>query len=33
VTQICAKDSYCCNTQWDGICVGEVQSICHKSCP
>ncbi|MFT3841054.1 MAG: hypothetical protein QM723_28945 [Myxococcaceae bacterium] len=26
---ICAADSYCCNTSWDSICVGEVSSVCH----
>ena len=25
-------DSYCCATAWDGICVGEVSSICKQSC-
>jgi hypothetical protein len=33
VTQICNADSYCCNTQWDSICVGEVSSVCGASCP
>ena len=28
ITSICASDPYCCNTQWDDICVGEVTSIC-----
>lgn len=32
VTQICAADSYCCNNQWDSVCVGEVASICGLSC-
>jgi hypothetical protein len=32
VTEICAQDSYCCNTLWDNICVGEVGSICGESC-
>jgi hypothetical protein len=31
-TQICAADSYCCNTSWDSICVGEVSSVCNQSC-
>jgi hypothetical protein len=30
--KICAQDSYCCNTLWDSICVGEVTSICGQSC-
>jgi hypothetical protein len=29
---ICAKDSYCCTTAWDGQCVSEVTSFCGKSC-
>jgi hypothetical protein len=33
VTQICAQDSYCCQTKWSSQCVGEVASICHQSCP
>jgi hypothetical protein len=32
VTAICAEDSYCCNTKWDSICVGEVSSVCNQSC-
>jgi hypothetical protein len=33
VTQICAADSFCCTTTWDSVCVGEVTSVCGKSCP
>jgi hypothetical protein len=32
VAKICASDSYCCATQWDSQCVGEVASICGTSC-
>ena len=32
VTKICAADSYCCSTSWDRLCVGEVGTICGKSC-
>jgi hypothetical protein len=32
VTEICAKDSYCCTVKWDSICVREVKSICGKAC-
>ena len=32
-TKICAVDSYCCNTSWDSICVGEVASVCNQTCP
>lgn len=31
--QICAKDPYCCNTAWDGICVKQVSSVCKSTCP
>ena len=24
---VCAADPYCCNTHWDSICVGEVESL------
>jgi hypothetical protein len=30
--QICAADSFCCNTSWDSVCVGEVASVCHQTC-
>jgi subtilisin-like proprotein convertase family protein len=33
VTSICASDSFCCNSSWDSICVGEVGSICGQTCP
>jgi hypothetical protein len=32
VSQICAKDSYCCKTKWDQQCVNEIGSICQESC-
>ncbi|HKA89227.1 MAG TPA: hypothetical protein VKE22_16285, partial [Haliangiales bacterium] len=28
VTQICARDAYCCQSAWDNICVSEVSTIC-----
>jgi cysteine-rich repeat protein len=31
VTTICAADSFCCATAWDGTCVGEV-SLCGWHC-
>lgn len=31
-TQLCAQDPYCCTTTWDATCVGEVASICGKTC-
>jgi hypothetical protein len=33
VVMVCAADSYCCDTYWDGLCVSEVTSICGKDCP
>jgi hypothetical protein len=32
VTSICGTDPFCCNNSWDGICVGEVSSICGLTC-
>jgi hypothetical protein len=32
VASICAVDSYCCDVAWDRICVGEVASVCGKTC-
>ena len=29
---VCAEDAYCCDTKWDGICVGEVESMDCGSC-
>jgi len=25
---VCAVDSFCCDTSWDGICAGEAMSLC-----
>lgn len=33
VGQVCAVDSYCCENDWDGTCVGEAETICGKDCP
>ncbi|XXX82609.1 hypothetical protein WMF30_28040 [Sorangium sp. So ce134] len=30
VTSVCAADPYCCNTEWDGLCVSEVQSVANN---
>jgi hypothetical protein len=29
---VCAADSYCCQTAWDDVCVGEVAQFCGESC-
>ncbi len=33
VAEICQADSFCCDTAWDGRCVGEVLSVCAIACP
>lgn len=30
---VCAEDAYCCETEWDGICIGEVDSLGCAVCP
>lgn len=31
---VCAVDSFCCSTAWDGLCVGEAFSLCGSpECP
>jgi hypothetical protein len=32
VWYICDVDPYCCNNEWDDICVGEVTGVCGESC-
>jgi hypothetical protein len=32
VQMVCAQDPYCCNDGWDGVCVGEADSICGAGC-
>ncbi len=29
---VCKADSYCCDTAWDDVCVGEVGTLCKKQC-
>jgi hypothetical protein len=34
VTSVCTSDSFCCDTEWDDICVSEVATYCPPySCP
>lgn len=33
VGSICAADPFCCNNGWDGLCVGQVASVCGLTCP
>lgn len=28
--KVCSEDPYCCNTQWDGFCVTEAESLCRS---
>jgi hypothetical protein len=32
VTSVCEADNFCCNTEWDGICVDEATSLCGLTC-
>jgi hypothetical protein len=32
VSQVCSADDYCCSTDWDSVCVGEVGSVCGLGC-
>ncbi len=29
---VCANDSFCCNTRWDGLCVSEAEQLCGIDC-
>lgn len=29
---VCAKDSFCCDVKWDGLCVSQVGESCNKTC-
>jgi len=33
VKKICREDSFCCEIQWDLLCVEEVTTICGQTCP
>ena len=32
VAQICTNDDFCCTTDWDDLCVGQVQTVCSLVC-
>jgi hypothetical protein len=32
VTAVCSYDSFCCNSEWDGLCVDEVVGNCGANC-
>ncbi len=31
--QVCAQDSFCCKTAWDGMCAAECASVLQVKCP
>jgi hypothetical protein len=31
-SSVCAQDPYCCNTEWDSVCVSYVEDYCSFSC-
>jgi hypothetical protein len=37
VTAVCNNDSFCCNNDWDSVCVSEVDQYCtqprYSCCP
>jgi hypothetical protein len=33
VALVCAQDMFCCNYQWDQVCIIEAQSLCGLTCP
>jgi hypothetical protein len=32
VSNICERDVFCCDTEWDSICISEVATFCSRSC-
>jgi cysteine-rich repeat protein len=32
VVAVCAADSFCCETAWDNLCIGAVDSACSTTC-
>jgi len=32
VKYVCQVDSVCCDSNWDGACVAEVESVCGINC-
>ncbi|HVK63514.1 MAG TPA: MopE-related protein, partial [Polyangium sp.] len=30
---VCAADSWCCNNEWDDLCVSKVYTYCNVACP
>ena len=31
-TRVCAVDPYCCDVEWDRVCVGEAEMVCSQAC-
>jgi hypothetical protein len=32
VAQVCGADAFCCNNEWDNLCVDQVKSVCNIDC-
>lgn len=32
VAEICEVDAFCCNNEWDNLCVDQVKSVCNRDC-
>ncbi|MBK6513806.1 MAG: hypothetical protein IPG04_06700 [Polyangiaceae bacterium] len=32
VDAVCTQDSYCCETEWDSVCIGYVDELCSPGC-
>jgi len=32
VSQVCAADSFCCTTRWDGFCAEQYTQFCPNTC-
>jgi hypothetical protein len=33
VSTVCQGDGFCCNTEWDGVCIDEARAWCGLGCP
>jgi len=31
--QVCRNDPFCCDTEWDHLCVSQAELTCGESCP
>jgi hypothetical protein len=30
---VCTRDAFCCNTEWDAVCVDLALDVCGAICP